>query len=163
MVCMTDLATIYGDSGQSEKALALQMTEVEMKKRAWGEEYHGKLVSISNMCMNLFRMGQCAEAERRQRANLEVELRVENPITQLPMANLAYMLEEEGRFDEAVAVMEVCLPLSEKSLSTNHPQLASNRFTMARVTAKARLARAKEAEGKRGERQERRKARGRRR
>ncbi|KAK3332561.1 hypothetical protein B0T19DRAFT_415984 [Cercophora scortea] len=151
MVCMTDLATIYGDSGQSEKALALQMTEVEMKKRAWGEEHHGTLVSISNMCMNLFRMGQQAEAERRQRANLETELRVmgaENPIAQLAMANLAYMLEEQGRFDEAVAVMEVCLPLSEKSLSANHPQLASNRFTMARVSAKAKLARAREAEAK---------------
>ena len=129
-------ASLLHSLGMSRAGQGDQDEAVEYYRAAleiYGPEAPGKIGMVrANLATALTRLGRLEEAEEEHRAALDA-FRRHDP-TSITIAtvlnNLAINLSNQGRIDEAVAVVEQCRSL-RKSLPRGHPDLAATDANLA--------------------------------
>jgi Tetratricopeptide repeat len=106
---------------------------METSKTVLGPEHPSTLTSMSNLASTFWNEGRWAEAEKLDVQVMETRKTVlgpEHPDTLTSMWNLSYTWKQQGRDNNALAMLEICVPLLNQQLGSNHPYAISATATL---------------------------------
>ncbi len=116
-------ATLY-DLGRLEDAEALFRSRLVKLQRTLGDEHLDTAAAKNSLGMALLQLQRFPEAESLLRDALEVRRRLQPNGDKLisSQRNLAGFYYNTQRYEEALEVMQDCLPAARRTLGADHPQ-----------------------------------------
>lgn len=122
---LSNLALLYHEQGQPEKAEALYLTALATKERVLGPDHPDTIAGVSNLASLYYSQDRYAEAEPLQLRALTAQQRVlgpEHPDTLSSLNNLAAVYEAQGRYAEANPIYQQVLAVRERLLGFMNPE-----------------------------------------
>jgi tetratricopeptide (TPR) repeat protein len=108
--------------------------KLDQRVKAIGPDHSDTIQPLTNLAIDLSRLGLHKEAEKLDRRALgicEKTLGPDHPDTAQPLTNLAIDLSNLGQYEEAEKLDRRALAIREKALGPEHPGTASSLFNLA--------------------------------
>lgn len=140
---LNNLATIYADQQQWDKAEPIHRRALDIRRRLLGNDHPQTVMSINNFGWMLYRGAEgkpakLAEAEsllREALATNEKLLGPDHPDLALNLNNLGLLLIDSGRLAEAEPLVLRGLAIREKALAPDHRNVGHSLFALGRLRA----------------------------
>jgi CHAT domain-containing protein/Tfp pilus assembly protein PilF len=126
---LNNLAILYYQMGQYDKALPLYEQALAIRKKVLGEEHRGYANSLNNLAILYYQMGQYDKALPLYEQALAIRKKVlgeEHPSYAFSLNNLAALYVEIGQYDKALPLYEQALAIRKKVLGEEHPDYAQS-------------------------------------
>lgn len=120
-----NLALVYDDLSDNNKALKLQKKVYKLCCKVLGEEHPNTLDSLNNLAYTYGKLGQHKKAFELNEKAYALSCKVfgdEHPQTLMSLNNLAYIYGELGNYHKELELNEKVYALSCKVLGEEHPQ-----------------------------------------
>ena len=117
-------STVLFHEGRWKEAEELEVQEIEMSTRVFGEEHPDTLISMGNLASTYWSQGRWKEAEELEVQVIEMGIRVlgeEHPSTLISMGNLASTYSDQGRWKEAEELEVQVVETKKRVLGEEHP------------------------------------------
>jgi tetratricopeptide (TPR) repeat protein/CHAT domain-containing protein len=124
---LINLAQLYSEMGQYEKALPLQELAVSVYKKGLGEEHPEVARSLNNLALLYFKMGQYEKTLPLQEQALKIDKKTlgeDHPDVARSLNNLAQLYSDMGQYEKALPLQEQALSIIKKALGDDHPTVA---------------------------------------
>ncbi len=124
---LNNLAQLYADMGQYEKALPLQQQALKVYEKTLGDEHPGVALSLNNLAILYSEMGQHEKALSLQEQALSMYKKAlgdEHQDIAMSLNNLAALYSEMGQYEKAIPLQEQALEVYKKTLGDEHPDVA---------------------------------------
>ena len=127
-----ELGYLYLEMGRYPESIAAFEKALSIDRSIVGEEHPDVAADLFGLAMALDNSGNLERAEQIYRDVLEYdETRLgRHPLTALALNNLANVLSERGRFDEADAKFKQALQIQEELLPAGHQEIATTHSNM---------------------------------
>ncbi|KAK0720519.1 hypothetical protein B0H67DRAFT_576503, partial [Lasiosphaeris hirsuta] len=113
---IANLASTHQNQGRWKEAETLGVQGMDMRKKVLGNEHPSTLNSVQVMKMYKKVLGD------------------EHPDTLTSMNNLAYTWKSQGRYEDALTLLQNCLHLQQQKLGPDHPNTISTHTTLTHWT-----------------------------
>ena len=126
---LNDLASLYSDQGQYERAEVLFQRSLAVREKAFGSEHWDVGRSLHNLAILYRRWGRYSEAEPLARRALSIAEAVKGPESRdvgRIVHELGHIYEAQGKLVEAEPLFRRGLAIDENALGTQHPQVAQD-------------------------------------
>jgi eukaryotic-like serine/threonine-protein kinase len=124
-IAYNNLGIVLKNSAQLEEALEVNRRALEIRERALGPDSPQTLSSLTNVSITLAELGQHEEAVAMARDVVErTRARAGDPQLKARLMNLGWMLDRQGRHEEALVFFEEGLTLSIETFGADHAETA---------------------------------------
>ena len=133
---INNLANVYYDQGDYEKALEHYRKALVISERVLGTEHPGTAMTYGNMAGVFKHQGAYEKALEYYKKALVIRERflgTEHPETAITYNNMAIMYNEQGNYEEAKEYHRKALVIRERFLGTEHPETAKTYGNMANM------------------------------
>ena len=124
LISLSNLASIYGQLGDHQKALELKKKVYELSCKVPGEEHPNTLTFLSNLAYTYSHLGDHEKALELNKKVYELSCKVldeEHPDTLISLNNLAYTYGKLGDHKKALELEKKVYELRCKILGEEHP------------------------------------------
>ena len=124
---LDQLASLYTDQGDFDRAEPLFRRSLEIRERELGAGHPYVAASLNNLAFHFIERGDSAPAESLLRRALEIQEAArgaEHPDVAGSLINLAELYRDRGELGRAEPYLRRALEVQEKVLAPNHPDLA---------------------------------------
>ena len=131
-----NLANIYSDTGELDKAIEYYSKSLVMTLRTHGDEHPDVAAAYSNIGVIYDDQGNLTKALEYHQKSLEIELNSlgqDHPNVATSYNNIASIYSKIGEYDKALKFHNQSLAIQQRSLGENHPDTASSYMTIADV------------------------------
>ena len=132
----SDVASVYDDIGNFEKALEYSKKALAIREKVLGTEHPSTAATYNNIALVYKAMGDYANAleyNLKALAIREKVLGIEHPDTAATYNNIADIYQAMGDYDMALEYADMALAIYEKVLGTEHPDTATSYNNIAGV------------------------------
>ena len=126
---INNLATLYKQHAQYDKAELLYNEALEIRKRVFKENHPAIAVILNNLAGLYYLQGQYETAEKLYQKALKIEkvkLGINNPVTANSFSNLAEVYREQGKYEAAEPLFKKAIQIFRKVFRNKHPILATS-------------------------------------
>ncbi|WP_417910972.1 tetratricopeptide repeat protein [Candidatus Electronema sp. PJ] len=131
-----ELAWLYDDQGQYEKAEPLYKRSLDIREKTLGKDHPDVAASLNNLAVLYTAQVKYKEAEPLLQRALDIKEKTfgkDHPDTEGNLNNLAILYQKQGRYAEAEPLYKRDLKISEKSLGKDHPEVATTLNNLANL------------------------------
>jgi len=124
LMSMNNLAVVYGNLGQIEKAVEMNENLLSTRQTVFGRDHPDTLTTMNNLAETYMSLGRLKEAKELSEAALEgcqTTFGKEHPNTLKNMSNLAEKYRWEGQLEKAAQLHKKVLGARERTLGVEHP------------------------------------------
>ena len=135
-VLLNNMAGVYQEQGDYDKALEYYDKALEVRERVLGSGHPDTATTYNNMALVYKEQGDYDKALEYYDKALEVRERVlgsDHPSTAKTYNNMAVVYQEQGDYDKALEYYDKALEVSERVLGSGHPSTATTYNNMAGV------------------------------
>jgi serine/threonine protein kinase/Tfp pilus assembly protein PilF len=125
---LDNLGTVLLRKGDYQGAETMLRRAVDQRRRIFGEAHPSVASAMANLGILLYHRGDVAAAEPiyRQAAAIQRTAAPDSPILTMMLNNLALLLQESARFDEAEGLYREALERNRRLVGEETPEVASN-------------------------------------
>ena len=125
---LNNLALLYHQMGDYEKALPLYQRALEISEKVLGPQHPSVAQTLNNIAELYRQMGDYEKALPLYQRALEIREKVlgpQHPSVATTLNNLAALYESMGDYEKALPLYQRALEISEKVLGPQHPSVAT--------------------------------------
>jgi tetratricopeptide (TPR) repeat protein len=133
---LNNLAQLYSQIGQYDKALPFQEQAMVAYKKSLGDEHLDYVTSVNNLALLYFKMGQYEKALPLNELALityKKSLGEVHPDVAMSLNNQAKVYSKMGQYDKALQLQEQACIIYKKSQGENHSNVAISLGNLAQV------------------------------
>jgi len=131
-----NLAGLYFDSGELDKAESLFLEALDINRRVLGDEHLHVAHALNNLGVLYSEMNRLDEAEKMQAEAYEIYrscVGALNRHTATSLNNRGSILVDRGRYNEAGPLLAEALRIRQSVLPPTHPEIAATMNNLARI------------------------------
>ena len=135
-VLYNNMAGVYEDLGEYEKAMEYYGKALAIRERVLGTEHPDTAATYNNMANVYYYQGDYSKALEYYGKDLAISERVlgfEHPSTAATYHNMAYVYKIQGNYEKALEYYGKDLAISERVLGVEHPDTATTYNNMSSV------------------------------
>ena len=135
-VLLNNMAGVYQEQGDYEKALEYYGKALEIVERTLGNDHPYTATTYNNMAGVYKEQGDYEKALEYYEKDLEISERVlgsDHPSTATTYNNMAGVYKEQGDYEKALEYYDKALDVRERTLGNDHPYTATTYNNMAGV------------------------------
>ena len=133
---LNNMALVYQDQGDYEKALEYNGKALDVRERVLGSGHPDTAATYNNMAVVYQEQGDYEKALKYYGKALDVKERTlgsDHPSTATTYNNMAGVYQDQGDYDKALEYYEKALEVKERVLGSDHPSTATTYNNMAGV------------------------------
>jgi tetratricopeptide (TPR) repeat protein len=133
---LNNLALLYKNIGDYDKALPLSQRALEIREKMLGPQHPDVASTLNNLALLYQDMGAYDKALPLSQRALEIREKVmgpQHPDVASTLNNLALLYQDMGAYDKALPLYQRALEIREKMLGPQHPDVATTLNNLARL------------------------------